>query len=564
MTEQIKTTLNLYNSIEKIAKHESGNNLHTVNDLFYVCKNAFDECDVKFALQLSKRFKKLLGDFFENETNIHKEDIDEKIFDTLVLESRWSFDSYFQALEYNRPVEEQFYLPRRNTLMKHGVIQALEDLLIWDKYDELFLSMPPRVGKTTLGNFVISWIIGFEPNKANLYSSNSGINTNAFYTGVYSILTDDYTYNWKKIFPHTRFDKQSMCNAKETCLDTGLIKRYHSFTARSIDATLNGACDCNRLLIADDLVDGYQQAMNLTILRNLWRKVNSDLLSRAKESAKIWWIGTRWSINDPIGVHLATIDPSVRIKNIVIPALDENDESNFDYLYGVGFSTKYYRQKRSSYEADDDMASWYSVYQGEPIEREGLLFKEEEFRTFNGVLPDIPPTRKFAYVDVAWGGGDYVSMPILIQYDNELYCIDWIFNNGNKKITEPKVADAVRKHGLNSVKFEKNNGGEGYRDDVGRMLDNTNTKCNLTTDYANNQMAKATRIFEHAPSIREIIFLDKEHRSEEYKKAMANLCAYTIAGKNKHDDAPDSLAGAVDMANEIVQVVKVEIFQRPF
>lgn len=564
MTEQQKTIQNLYYSIEKDAKKESGNNLHTLNDLFYVCKNAFDECDVTFALQLSKRFKKLLGDFIENKTNVHKEEIDTKIFDVLVLESRWSFDSYFQALEYNRPVEEQFYLPRRNTLMKHGVIQALEDLLIWDKIDELFLSMPPRVGKTTLGNFVISWIIGFEPNKANLYSSNSGINTNAFYVGVYSILTDDYTYNWKKIFPHTKFDKQSMCNAKETCLDTGLIKRYHSFTARSIDATLNGACDCNRLLIADDLVDGYQEAQNFNRLRDLWRKTNSDLLSRAKETAKIWWIGTRWSIFDPIGVRLSTIDKSVRIRNIVIPALDENDESNFDYLYNVGFSTTYYRQKRSSYEADNDMSSWYAVYQGEPIEKEGMLFGEDQWRTYNGTLPDVVPTRKFAYCDIAWGGGDYVAMPIIYQYDTDLYCVGWIFDSGNKKITQPRVANAIITHGLTSVKFEKNNGGEGYRDDVDRLLKPTGTKCNLTSDFANNQMAKTTRIFEHAPSIREIIFLDKEHRDKEYEMAMANVCAFSMTGKVKHDDAPDSLAGVVEMANEVIEKVMVKIFQRPF
>ena len=564
VTEQVKYTLGLYNSLEKIAKKESGNNLHTLEDLFCVCENSYNTCDVKFSLHLSHRFRRLLGDFIENKTNIHKADVDEMIFQVLVLESRWSFDSYFQALEYNRPVEEQFYLPRRNTLMKHGVIQALEDLLIWDNIDELFLSMPPRVGKTTLGNFVVSWIVGFEPAKANLYCSNSGTNTKAFYVGLYSILTDDYTYNWKKIFPHTKFDKLSMCDAKETCLDTGIIKRYHSFTARSIDATLNGACDCNRLLIADDLVDGHQEAMNFTRLHDLWCKVDTDLLSRAKESAKIWWIGTRWSINDPIGVRLNTIDETIRIRNIVIPALDENEESNFDYLYGVGFSTTYYKRRKNSFEMNNDMSSWLAVYQGEPIEKEGLLFYEDQWRTYNGVLPDVPPTRKFAYCDVAWGGGDFVAMPIIYQYDTDFFCVGWIYDSHDKKVTQPRVANAIKTHGLGSVKFEKNNGGDGYRENVGKLLNEMKVKCNLTSDYANNTMAKNTRIFEEAPSIREIIFLDKELRDKEYEMAMNNVCAFSMSGKKQHDDAPDSLAGAMKMANEVIEQVTIKIFQRPF
>ena len=152
--------VNLYTQIEKIAKKESGNNLQTINDLFYLCKNTIDEGNVKIGLQYCKDFKALLGKCINNETNIHKHELYEKIFDVLVLESPYSLDSYFQALEYNRPIEQQFYLPRRNTLMKHGVIQALEDLIIYDRIDELFLSMPPRVGKTTLADFVVldSWI----------------------------------------------------------------------------------------------------------------------------------------------------------------------------------------------------------------------------------------------------------------------------------------------------------------------------------------------------------------------------------------------------------------------
>lgn len=556
--------VNLYYTVEKIAKKESGNNLQTINDLFYVCKNTIDEGDVKLGLQYCKAYKKLLGNFINNETNTHKNELYNKIFDVLVLESPYSFDSYFQALEYNRPLEQQFYLPRRNTLLKHGVIQALEDLLIWDKVDELFLSMPPRVGKTTLACFVITWLVGYKSDRTNLYGSNSGTLAQTFYAGVHTILSDGFTYNWQKIFPNVKFNKQTMCSAKDTWLDTGKNKRFHSFTARSIDGSLNGACDCDCLLVGDDFVSGIEEALNLLRLQALWKKVDSDFLSRAKQRAKKWWIGTRWSINDPIGIRLESAEVTERSVNIVIPALDENDHSNFNYLYGVGFDDAYYVNRRKSYEDNNDMASWNAIYQGRPVERDGLLFTPATTRTYNNVLPQTEPTRRFAYVDVAWGGGDFVAMPIIYQYENELFCVGWIFDNNDKKITEPRVALAIINHKLTSVKFEKNNGGEGYRDDVGRALDRMAYKCNLTTGLATNQKSKEVKIFEHAPSIREIYFLAPEYWDEDYRRAMNNLYSFTISGKNKHDDAPDALAGVIDMANETVRTVKIEIMQRLF
>ena len=50
---------------------------------------------------------------------------------------------------------------------------------------------------------------------------------------------------------------------------------------------------------------------------------------------------------------------------------------------------------------------------------------------------------------------------------------------------------------------------------------------------------------------------------KEYKRAMNFLCSYTMGGKNKNDDAPDSLAMLIEMREETVGF-KPEIFQRRF
>lgn len=56
------------------------------------------------------------------------------------------FRSYCIALEWNRPIEKQFFLPRKRILEKHGLIQAMQDMAD-DKLDFLFISLPPRIGK---------------------------------------------------------------------------------------------------------------------------------------------------------------------------------------------------------------------------------------------------------------------------------------------------------------------------------------------------------------------------------------------------------------------------------
>ena len=555
----------LFNQIKRLAIKENGNNLQTINDLFYLCKNTLISGDKKLGLEHCKQMKLLIDTLLTSEKCLNKARIHDFLFEILVLETPYSLDSYFQALEFNRPIEQQFYLPRRNTLMKHNIIQSLEDLLINDKIDELFLSQPPRTGKTTLCNFIISWVLGMYPTLANLYISNSGVLAGAFYDGINTLLSDEYTYQWHKIFPKVDFDKRSMCNAKETYLDVDKKKRYHSFTARSIDGSLNGACDCDGVLIFDDLVSGIEEAMNTGRLKTLWQKTVSDGLSRAKQRAKKLWIGTRWSIYDPIGARLESGELQfIRYRNIVVPALDDNDESNFNYLYGVGFDTNFYRGKRLTYEESDDIASWNAIYQNSPIERSGLLFPVESIRTYEGKLPNITPTNIYAFVDVAWGGGDYTCMPIVYQYENELFCPEIIFDNGNKKITQPKIVEAIRKHNIPRVKFEKNNGGDGYKEDIGRLLDEKGIKCLLTSGFASNQSTKEMKIFNHAPEIKQINFLSPKNRNIEYRKAIEQLQSFTIQGKNKHDDCPDALAEVCEMINEIVRKVEYQVFERFF
>lgn len=481
----------------------------------------------------------------------------------LLAASRDDFDSFMLALEVNRKPSEQFWRPRRKLLMPEcEALQALED----DELDELFLSQAPRTGKTTLVMMFLLWVMGRDTEMSNLYSSFTAIVVDTFFNGLLEVLRDPVTYDYGTIFPGKKI---LGTNAKDATLDLDRRKRYHSFTGRPIGGSLNGSCDCNGYIIGDDLCSGIEEALSKDRMASLWAKVDNNFLTRAKEGCKRLWIGTRWSMVDPQGIRLELLqnDPqyrNVRWLNINTPALNEREESNFEYGYGVGFSTDYFRKRRASFERNNDMASWLAQYQGEPIERDGAVFNPDDFRYYNGTLPDADPDRVFMAVDPAYGGGDFTAGPVICQYGDDLYVVDVVYDNGDKRVTQPLIMKKVQDHGVQALFIEATRMTASYVQELDKALKDKGLRINIqsTTKHWTGT-GKEQRIFDKAPDIRErMIFLYSGMRSKEYELFMQNVYSFSIAKKNQHDDAADSLCIALSMA--IFGGNKVEIMKRPF
>lgn len=468
----------------------------------------------------------------------------------LLVSAPHEFDSYMQFLEINRKPEERFYMPRRKVLMPY--ITGLQELADGD-LKELFVSQPPRTGKTTLAIMFMTWVMGKNTEGSNLYCSYSDVITKKFYDGMLEIMTDDVTYNYRLIFPNAPIVRT---NAQDETIDLERKKRYPSFTARSVYGTLNGATDCDSILVADDLVSGIEEALNKDRLINLWSKVDNNMIPRAKMSAKILWIGTRWSVIDPAGIRMELLENDMAFKDhswraINIPALNDKDESNFEYKYGVGFSTKYYRERRASFERNGDLASFLSQYQGVPIEREGTVFDPNDLMFYNGTLPDKEPDRIFMAVDPAWGGGDYVAAPVCYQYDTgELYVADVVYDNSDKSRTQAVICRKVREHNVGAMYVEASKTTAAYAEEIDKMLKAEGKRVNIQTSMKNAiGKNKEDRILAASPDIRQhMVFLESGKRSKDYEMFMQNVFSFKFLGKNKHDDAPDSLQMAITFA----------------
>lgn len=483
----------------------------------------------------------------------------------LCFEGTESFDSFMLYNEVNRPADQQFWLPRRKVLLP--ICRDLE-ALERGELDEVSISLPPRTGKTALTEMFVVWIMLRHPERSNLYCTYSDTVAKTFYEALLEVLGDPATYNWHEVFPGMRVAHK---DAKDYRLDIDRRKHYSSFTARSLYGSLNGTCDADGYQIMDDPHSGIEEAMNRSRLDTAWQHVENDFMTRKSvDRIKRIWIGTRWSLYDVISRRIDSLrnDPefaNVRFKEINIPALDPvTDESNFSYLYGKGSSTESYRQVRSSFERNNDLASWLAQFQQQPVERAGALFDPGDLRFYNGVLPEAEPDRVFAAVDPSWGGGDYCAMPVCFQYGDDLFVQDVVYTDGDKRISQPAIVNLVKKYKIAAITVEATKMTAGYADDIDKMCKEAGMRVNIMKKPASTKTSKEQRIFDAAPDIRErMVFRNDGDRSKEYVLFMQNVYSFTMNGKNKHDDAPDSLAAAIQMAF-FSKPTTIQVFQNPF
>lgn len=520
-----------------------------LNDAFDALRLLEDE-DFALAHEKNKEIRRLSAKYATERTDVKMFELNKR---SLLFDAPYDFDAAIRYAEWDREPKKKFYMPRRKQLLP--VVQAMQRLSE-RKIRILGVMAPPGVGKTTI-ELMFMVMEGLKnPDLSILMGSHSNSFLRGAYEEVGRMLDPKGEYLWKDIFPTVQVCKT---NAQDMRIDLGKRKRFETFEFSSIGSGNAGKVRASNLLVADDLVPDIESAMSKERMDKLWQQYYTDLMQRMIGDCVQLLVQTPWTLHDPIDRLELTHADDPLAEFIHLPALNENDESNFDYPYGLGFTTEFYHNQRDIM----DDASWRALYMTQPIEREGQLYNEDELRRYFE-LPDRTPDAILFVCDTKDKGTDYCVMPICYQYGNDFYCEDVVCDNSNPEIVEARLVSKLIEHKAQMGQFESNSAGGKVAEKVQKEVKEQGGIAKITTKYTTSN--KETRIIVASPWVKEhVLFKDSSiiKKDKEYRKMLNQLCSYTMAGRNKNDDVCDAWSMFANYVQQL-EGTKVEVFRRPF
>lgn len=402
----------------------------------------------------------------------------------------------------------------------------------------------------------MSFVVGKEPDIPNMMVSYSAsIAKDKFYNGVMTLIEDE-NGNYQKIFPKLKNVYKSADTMSLDYRDDDKTKPHseYSLYCAGFDGSITGRTRARNVLYVDDLVKNIEEASNKDVMDKKWDEFTGTLKKRMQGPCKLLIIGTIFSINDPLSriIDYYKKKSPERIKVVKVPGLNENNESNFNYKYGFAITTEMFLEDKDLM----DTVSFECLIQQNPIERLGILFSEDEMNKFDEYSDTENFVRNIAAVDVAWGGGDKLSMPIVSEYKNgDCPLIDVYLSEDKKEITIPEVINKIIKHHITHCHFEANNGGDMYAEEVERQLKEKGVNwCNITWSKVPTNKSKLDRILASVGNIEgnersDYRLMIKRRNMIRHNRMYNDFLdllfkfnqSIKMQGK-QHDDVPDSLA----------------------
>ena len=384
------------------------------------------------------------------------------------------------------------------------------------KTKSLSVSMPPRSGKSYVVSLFCAWTIGRNPKESVMRNTCTATLYVKFSYDVRAIVKSD---KFRLIFNVSLSDDKSNLQG----WNTNTAKMVSYFGA-GVGGTIIGF-GATKVGITDDLYRGLEDALSDTVNDRIiqWKEATHD--SRFESGCARIDIGTRWSKNDVIGRN---IENGVYDKIITVKALNDNDES---FCNDVMTSEEYIDKRKKT-----PKEIWLAEYQQNPIDMEGRLFNnlniisKEEFETIKSRIEGL-----IAYIDVADQGNDYTSLAIGAIINDKVYIVDYLFNRDNTDITIPLCVEKLNKWNVSYCRIESNSMGAMFSRSIQKL-----TKTRIL--QVHNTQNKITRIImQSAFILNSMIFVNTD--DPDHNLFIENVLSFSKEGKNKNDDAPDTLSG---------------------
>lgn len=395
------------------------------------------------------------------------------------------------------------------------------------------VNIPAQHGKSQLSTVLFpAWIIGNFPNTKIAIACYNQTLASRFGRMIQRVLEDPA---YQEIFPDVTMsagDDGHQRNSEEIEFPghTGSIKLVGvggGLTGRSVD-----------LLILDDLYKDFQSAWSPIVQEGVWDWYVSVALTRLHNDSRELQVYTRWTPRDVIGRLLE--EPGNDWRVLKYPAIKVGPPSKEDPREdGEALWPDRHSIERLIAIRERDPHKFEALYQQDPKPREGLLYRE--FGTYTSV-PGFAVRR--AYVDTADTGTDFLCSIAYAETKDKIYILDVIYTQAAMEITEPEVAQQFIQFIIKHAVVESNSGGRGFARNVESILRKDRNYFTSITPFT-QRANKQARILTNQSTVNNLVVFPEDWKSR-WSRFAYDLTMFSSKGKNKNDDAPDTLTAIVE------------------
>ncbi|MDN6397685.1 MAG: phage terminase large subunit [Alkalibacterium sp.] len=437
--------------------------------------------------------------------------------------------------DYCRVTTPSFYKQEREYLIE--LADNFQEFYETDDHDVLIVNVPPRHGKSLSATHFAQWVFGINPSEKIMTGSYNETLSTVFSKQVRNGIQeekaqlDQIVYN--DIFPDTKI-KQGDGAMNLWSLEG----EYNNYLATSPTGTATGFGAS--LLIIDDLIKNAEEAFNANTLDKHWQWFTNTMLSRLEANGKIIIIMTRWHSDDLAGRALKELpEKGFRVKHVSMKALQKDGTMLCDDI----LNKKQYLQRSSTMGAEIVEAN----YNQEPMDVKGRLYTS--FKTYDSILRDKTGEPLFeriaSYTDTADTGKDFLCSVVYGVYDQEAYILDAYYTKAPMEETEPAVVKMFHVNNVDVADIESNNGGRGFARTIERLLKQDYKSNKTKIEWFHQSKNKEARILSNSTWVMDHIYFPTNWRIK-WPKFHEDVTTYSKEGKNKHDDAPDTLTGIAE------------------
>lgn len=422
----------------------------------------------------------------------------------------------------------------------------------------LIVSVPPQHGKSEASTRRLpAFILGIKPDTKVAIASYNTTFARKFNRDTQRIIDEKKYYD---VFPKTTLSQSNVATVTNNHLRNAdefeIVGHVGSLKAVGRGGALTG--NPVDVMLMDDLYKDYAEGNSPVIRDSVWDWYTSVVKTRLHNDSQELIVFTRWHEDDLIGRiersekvltvkswnDIDTADPDAWIK-INFEAIKTGEPTELDPRQpGEALWPAKHNIKKLNKDRAADPVKFDSLYQGDPISKQGLLYGTN-WKTYQKP-PESAIIRK-NYTDTADTGDDFLcSIDYDITSNGMVYVYDVIYTDAPMEITEPLLSKTLINNKVNHADIESNNGGRGFARKIHEL---TFGKVNISWFFQGAN--KESRIISNAATVmQKIVFPDDWHI--RWPLFYNHLTRFKRNFKaNKQDGAPDVLTGIIEKIDQI-------------